>query len=86
MNEKQSALNQNPQYNRLYISLARNPAEVAEAQRLRYKVFADEMGAQLSGSGGLDVDPLRRTFPLKARRGCVSCSGRGERRYPDRSC
>jgi putative hemolysin len=56
MNEKQLALNQNPQYNRLYISLARNPAEVAEAQRLRYKVFADEMGAQLSDSGGLDVD------------------------------
>jgi len=56
MNEKQSALNKNPQYNRLYINLARNPAEVAEAQRLRYKVFADEMGAQLSGSGGLDID------------------------------
>ncbi|MGQ0442002.1 MAG: GNAT family N-acetyltransferase [Methylophilaceae bacterium] len=42
--------------NRLYLSLARNPAEVAEAQRLRYKVFAEEMGAELPGTGGLDVD------------------------------
>jgi len=40
----------------LYLSLARNPAEIAEAQRLRYKVFAEEMGAQLSGTDGLDVD------------------------------
>ena len=40
----------------LSVSLARNPAEVAEAQSLRYKVFAEEMGAQLSGTGGLDVD------------------------------
>jgi putative hemolysin len=41
---------------RLYLSLARTPAEVAEAQRLRYKVFAEEMGAQVSGTGGLDID------------------------------
>ena len=41
---------------KLYLSLARNPAEVAEAQRLRYKVFAEEMGAELSGTGGLDID------------------------------
>ena len=27
-----------------------------EAQRLRYRVFADEMGARLSGPAGLDVD------------------------------
>ena len=40
----------------LSISLARNPTEVAEAQRLRYKVFAEEMGAQLSSRGGLDID------------------------------
>ena len=40
----------------LYLSFARNPNEVAEAQRLRYKVFAEEMGAQLSGSSGLDID------------------------------
>jgi putative hemolysin len=41
---------------RLYLSIARTPAEVAEAQRLRYKVFAEEMGAQVSGTGGLDID------------------------------
>jgi putative hemolysin len=46
---------QHPQ-TKLYLSLARNPAEVAEAQRLRYKVFAEEMGAELSGTGGLDID------------------------------
>jgi putative hemolysin len=41
---------------KLYISLARTQAEIEEAQRLRYKVFAEEMGAQLSGTGGLDID------------------------------
>jgi len=41
---------------RLYVSLARTQAEIEEAQRLRYKVFAEEMGAQLSGTGGLDID------------------------------
>ena len=41
---------------RLYISIARTQAEIEEAQRLRYKVFAEEMGAQLSGTGGLDID------------------------------
>lgn len=40
----------------LYYSLARSPAEVAEAQRLRYKVFAEEMGARLSGDDGRDID------------------------------
>ncbi len=37
-------------------SLARSPSEVAEAQRLRYKVFAEELGAHLQGYGGLDRD------------------------------
>ena len=41
---------------RLSISLARSQLEIEEAQRLRYKVFAEEMGAQLLGTGGLDVD------------------------------
>lgn len=41
---------------RLYVNLARTQAEIEEAQRLRYKVFAEEMGAQLSGTGGLDID------------------------------
>jgi len=40
----------------LYLSLARNATEIAEAQRLRYKVFAEEMGAELSNIGGLDID------------------------------
>lgn len=35
----------------LNVSLARNPAEVAEAQSLRYKVFAEETGAQISSTG-----------------------------------
>jgi putative hemolysin len=56
LKKQQLALKQNVPQQRLYISLARNPTEVAEAQRLRYKVFAEEMGAQLSGVDGLDVD------------------------------
>ncbi|GBG13207.1 hemolysin [Novimethylophilus kurashikiensis] len=40
----------------LHYSFARTPAEVMEAQRLRYKVFAEEMGAKLSGHDGLDRD------------------------------
>jgi putative hemolysin len=38
------------------VSIARNAAEVAEAQRLRYKIFSEEMGAALLGNNGLDVD------------------------------
>ena len=60
MLKSQLALKNHPQtqhkQTKLYLSLARNPAEVAEAQRLRYKVFAEEMGAELSGTGGLDID------------------------------
>ncbi|MDO8311149.1 MAG: GNAT family N-acyltransferase [Sideroxyarcus sp.] len=42
---------------KLTFSLARTAAEVAEAQRIRYKVFAEEMGAKLPGSKlGLDID------------------------------
>jgi putative hemolysin len=46
---------------RLYVCLARNASEVTEAQRLRYKVFAEEMGAQITTGNykntiGLDVD------------------------------
>lgn len=54
----QKALNQESSQaqSRLYLSIARTPAEIAEAQRLRYKVFAEEMGAQVSGTGGLDID------------------------------
>lgn len=39
------------------ITWASNPNEIKEAQRLRYKVFADEMGAKLPPNvEGLDVD------------------------------
>lgn len=40
----------------LSVSLARDEHEVAEAQRLRYKVFAEEMGANIIAANGLDVD------------------------------
>jgi putative hemolysin len=41
----------------LQISWAQNGGEVREAQRLRFKVFAEEMGASLThNSEGLDVD------------------------------
>jgi putative hemolysin len=57
--EQSSALA--PSQSRLSVSLARNASEVAEAQRLRYKVFVDEMGAQITSGGskktsGLDID------------------------------
>ncbi len=42
---------------RLTFSLARNVTEVTEAQRIRFKVFAEEMGAKLPSAGlGLDID------------------------------
>ncbi len=40
----------------LFCALARTPAEVREAQALRYRVFAEEMGARLPGHDGLDRD------------------------------
>lgn len=42
---------------KLGFSLARTAAEIEEAQRIRFKVFAEEMGAKLpSADLGLDVD------------------------------
>ena len=35
---------------RLITRLAHSEAEILEAQRLRYKVFAEEMGANLTGA------------------------------------
>lgn len=44
-------------HSRLAVSLATTPAEVEETQRLRYRVFAEEMGAALHVAlAGLDVD------------------------------
>ena len=55
---KQSAVQQNRSSSKpnLKVSLAINLSEVKEAQRLRYKVFAEEMGAKMSGNNGLDID------------------------------
>ena len=41
---------------RLTVALARCDADIEEAQRLRYKVFAEEMGADIKSDNGLDVD------------------------------
>lgn len=42
---------------RLQVQLARTPADVRAAQRLRYDVFATEMGARLNGpEAGIDED------------------------------
>ncbi len=44
-------------HNKLTVSLARTGSEVEEAQRIRFKVFAEEMGAKLpSAAEGLDRD------------------------------
>lgn len=40
----------------LSVALATSAEEIMEAQRLRYQVFAEEMGAQIKGQQGLDVD------------------------------
>lgn len=54
---EQHALAQPRARNTLSVSLAYDQAEIREAQRLRYKVFAEEMGAQLiSGASGIDQD------------------------------
>jgi len=39
-----------PRDPRLSVSLARGPADIEDAQRLRYEVFATEMGAQLGAT------------------------------------
>ncbi len=44
---------------RMVARLARGPAEVEAAQRLRWRVFAQELGARLRGPvAGLDQDPF----------------------------
>jgi putative hemolysin len=48
---------QRPQRHRLTVGFARTPGEILEAQRLRWKVFADELGASLpSRTPGVDHD------------------------------
>jgi putative hemolysin len=55
-NTVDSNLIQQTAVHELHISFARNPSEIAEAQRLRYKVFAEEMGADIANDEGLDKD------------------------------
>jgi putative hemolysin len=44
---------------KLAVHLARGQAEILEAQRLRYRVFAEEMGARLpTADEGIDRDPF----------------------------
>lgn len=44
---------------RFRVGLAQNAAEVLEAQQLRYRIFAEEMGAQIDGGEqGIDADEL----------------------------
>lgn len=48
---------QHLQQNKLTLSIARTEAEIEEAQRLRFKVFGEEMGARLSSADeGIDRD------------------------------
>lgn len=56
MLQQVSAISARHVEHRLAYSFARGPAEVAEAQRLRYRVFAEEMGARLKGVDGRDID------------------------------
>ncbi len=57
MYAQQNLSRSRPRASSLTVSLARDNAEIREAQRLRYKVFAEEMGAQLiSAASGIDQD------------------------------
>lgn len=45
---------------RLSVSIASDVSTIEDAQRLRYKVFAEELGAELRSCDGLDVDEFDR--------------------------
>lgn len=45
---------------RLSVTVAADLATIEDAQRLRYKVFAEELGAELRSCDGLDVDEFDR--------------------------
>jgi putative hemolysin len=52
-----TALKTTPEFvSRLRVSTARSPEEVKEAQRLRHRVFVEEMGAHAAASGKLERD------------------------------
>ena len=53
----QSRFNQTGPKIGLSVRLAETAEEVAAAQRLRYRVFAQELGAEIDGDNGRDIDP-----------------------------
>ena len=53
---EQSLITTPTEHGKLTVSLARDKNEVAEAQHLRYKVFAEEMGANIQSKNALDQD------------------------------
>lgn len=53
---EQSLITTPSEHGKLTVSLARDKNEVAEAQHLRYKVFAEEMGANIQSKNALDQD------------------------------
>lgn len=56
-NEIALALPEQGSHHQLHVSLAKDEAEVLEAQRLRYKVFVEELGARLPARiPGHDID------------------------------
>jgi putative hemolysin len=60
---------------RFAVGLARHGDEVADAQRLRWRVFAEEQGAQLdSPIGGLDIDAFDGLCEHLIVRDCVTQS------------
>ena len=56
MLQTRSAIPLRQQHGALSYSFARTDSEIQEAQRLRYKVFAEEMGTELADNNGLDID------------------------------
>src|ERR1044072_6892835 len=59
LHEPMTTLPMEPRLARYSVGLAATAVEMREAQRLRHRVFAEEMGARLdSPITGLDVDPL----------------------------
>jgi putative hemolysin len=52
-----TAVRTTPEFvSRLRVTMARSPEEVKEAQHLRYRVFVEEMGANVGGAGKLERD------------------------------
>ena len=52
----QSLITTPAEHGKLTVSLARDKNEIEEAQHLRYKVFAEEMGANIQSKNALDQD------------------------------